>query len=98
MNEKGSAQESIAVTPKINHITSLLSHWCFLRHGRNLVGVQAGFVRKVARKGELAGGAAGRGGDTRGGGLKMAQGAAERSGAAWPGEAAWPPAPFFRAG
>lgn len=35
MNEKGSAQESIAVTPKINHITSLLSHRCFLAHGRN---------------------------------------------------------------
>lgn len=44
MNEKGSAEESIAVTQKINHITSLLSHWCFPRHGRNLVGVQVEFV------------------------------------------------------
>lgn len=58
MNGRGSAQESIAVTPKINHITSLLSHRWFLGHGRTPAGC-------VCARGE-PGGAAGRGRGGRG--------------------------------
>lgn len=104
-NEKGSAQKSIAVTPKINHITSLLSHWCFLRHGRNSVGVRAGFVRKD-RGTEEPGGRRGAGGERRGrGGDTPAEAALKwcgepRRGAEQPWPAARPPAPFsgLRAG
>ena len=51
MNEKGSAQESIAVTPKINHITSLLSHRCFLAHGRNSAAVSERWEKREENPG-----------------------------------------------